>query len=180
MRHLVSIFTVFLCSLAFSTLIRAQYIEKPDSLINKGGKIVTTAGEKLSSDYLSKIVEPNLYTDYKSAKRKFNAGMTMTCIGGSLLVYGSTWMIVGEIMYENNAGPDGTISGDMEASGVRIVGASFFIPSIVLSAVGIPTLVKGKKGLKRVVARYNEASHSSDIALSLGATHNGFGLKYSF
>lgn len=168
------VLALFVC--IFTTTANAQYVTgaNPQLSYKAMGKIVNDKGEKLSSEEISKLFTPNLYTDYTDAKRKHKTGMILSGIGAAALLYGTTNIVVGEIR-ANKPTDDGSGLGQM-------IGGWFFItPGIVLSAIGVPKLIKGKKALVGVTEEYNQSRHKTTTAtLSLGATKNGIGLALNF
>lgn len=173
MKKLLNLLVMAFFVCAFSLTANAQYINgSTDEIHYKSlGKIVNSNGVKLTTEDLSKIFEPNLYTDYKDASRKYKTGLLLTCVGGALLTYSLTTTTIGFISMQTE---------DAEMAGA-LVGVVFFIPATIVTAIGVPKLIKGKKALIGVTEEYNQSLNKKTSAtLSVGATSHGIGLALNF
>ena len=163
---------------------KAQFVNNsPEHLFYKSGKIFDDEGQKLSKEDLSRILNPNLYTDYTDSRRKRKSGVLLTSIGGGMLLYGGTAFGVG--LSKLHEQEDGYYSGDdwdenALAAGFMMGGALFIAPGVILSAIGIPKLIKGSNGLKRVAENYNAQTDKPTASLSFAPSKNGYGLVLEF
>lgn len=142
--------------------------------------------ERLRREEIADYIGYSLYgNEYKSAKRKYVYGAGLTMIG-SFALAGGIIMHITNASFDRNMTIPSTPFGDsvrQDYVNTTMIGATVcYIVGAGGLGAGIPLLVKGQRGLRKIADDYNRTygSGSGDYSLYLGTTANGFGLSFNF
>lgn len=167
------VLALFVC--IFTTTANAQYVTgaNPQLSYKAMGNIVNSDGTKLSAQELEKMLSSELFTKYEEAKGKYKSGIVLTSVGTGLAVVGFGTAFATRFITETD---ENFLILDIVAGS----GALMIIGGVVLDAIGIPKWVIGKNRLKNVAKEYNQHNTAQNVSMTVGTTHNGFGLALNF
>lgn len=141
--------------------------------------------ERIRGDAIADYIGYSLYgTEYMSARRKYSWGILLTCFGAGSLVMGVA-MHASTASFnrftQNNIHPSFMATSTKDNSGY-VGAAACYIAGAGCLGAGIPLLVKGQRGLRKIADDYNRnyRADSREYSLNLGATRNGIGLSLNF
>ncbi len=142
--------------------------------------------ERLRQEEIADYIGYSLYgKEYMSAKRNYAWGMSLTFVGSFLMAGGIIMHIANTVADRGMTPPslDFGYSVSQDHGDPALVGAAVcYIAGAGGLGAGIPLLVKGKRGLRRIADDYNRnySSGSGEFSLNLGATASGIGLSLNF
>lgn len=163
------ILTIIILSLAAITA-DAQKINPADA---PEGQMVFNGsywmdGVRLNDNILKTMVgEEAFKEDYLKAKRMYRFGNSITCVGIGIVALGAGDMILESIVNEH-----GNVRDNIR-TGLFISGTG-----LVVTAVGLPLMLVGKKKSIGFTNRFNNGAY--DPQLSFGATSQGLGVALEF
>ncbi|MCM1176978.1 MAG: hypothetical protein NC308_11785 [Clostridium sp.] len=143
--------------------------------------------ERLRNEQIADYIGYSLYgTGYLSAKRKYSWGFVLTCLGAGSLAMGITihsFAAASENFASENFAGYSTMHEDGGRNNSEYIGAAtcYIIGAGGLGA-GIPLLVKGQRGLRKIADDYNRnyGTDSKGYSLNIGTTRSGVGLSLNF
>lgn len=144
--------------------------------------------ERLRGNEIADYIGYSLYgTEYMSAKRKYSWGIILTCLGAGSLVMGVSIHSCAASFYKfeksNIPSFPGIPDREIPNDNIEYIGAAAcYIAGAGCLGAGIPLLVKGQRGLRKIADDYNRnyRPDSREYSLNLGTTRNGVGLSLNF
>lgn len=144
--------------------------------------------ERLRNEQIADYIGYSLYgTGYLSAKRKYSWGIVLTCIGAGSVIMGAALhanvISMERFEKDNFSGQYGFhSSGSMNGNNEYIGVAACYIIGAGGLGAGIPLLVKGQRGLRKIADDYNRnyGPDSKGYSLNIGTTRSGVGLSLNF
>lgn len=125
-------------------------------------------GVRLNDPIIKTMVgETAFRSDYLKAKRMYRFGNSLTYVGIGVMAVGAGDMVLEAIVNETGNRMDNI------KTGLFISGAG-----LVVTAVGLPLMLAGKKKSIEFTNRFNKGIYDSQ--LTLGSTSQGIGLALNF
>ena len=144
-------------------------------------KIVIPSGRTILADM--KINNPEMYSQYQTARKNQRTGIIMTGLGGGLTLIGAVFAIIpdsdngtvtmGPYVFETNG----------DNSGLRNTGVVLIAAGVTCLSIGLPVMIIGKNKKKQIFQEFKNQyyfSQQPSSYLQMNIYPNRIGIAYNF
>ena len=142
---------------------------------------VIPSGRTILADM--RVNDPEMYSQYQSARKKQRTGIIMTGVGGGVLAIGAIFSIIPDSDNTTVTMGSYVIETGGDNSGLRKTGVVLLVAGTACLSVGLPVMIIGKKKKKQTFQEFKDQyyfSQQPSSYLQMNISPGRIGLAYNF